>query len=170
MAGIRHARAGLQRAYHDGSDLEAREHLSLTSLFGGLSLANAKLGVVHGIAGPLGGMTGAAHGALCARLLPASLRANLLALSTRAPGHPALGRLSEIATVLTGSPTAPPEAGIEWLEGLVEELGIPRLTALGFERTSVAALVAKAQRASSMQGNPIPLLDDEVFAIVDGCL
>jgi alcohol dehydrogenase class IV len=170
MAGIRHAREGLLRAFRDGNDLDAREHLSLTSLFGGLSLANAKLGVVHGIAGPLGGMTGAAHGALCARLLPAALGANLRALSTRAPGHPALGRAREVGRVLTGDANATGEAASEWLAALVDELGIPRLRGLGFDAVRIPELVAKAQRASSMQGNPIPLLDDEVAAILESTL
>jgi alcohol dehydrogenase class IV len=74
LAGIRHARDGLRRAYHHPDDLLAREQMSLASLFGGLCLANAKLGAVHGLAGPLGGMTSGAHGALCARLLPVVLR------------------------------------------------------------------------------------------------
>jgi alcohol dehydrogenase class IV len=170
MAGVRHAREGLRRAFADGRDLAAREHLSLTSLFGGLSLANAKLGVVHGIAGPLGGMTGAAHGALCARLLPAALRATQRALLTRAPAHPALGRLREIAVVLTGDPDASGDMAMNWLERLVDDLNIPRLAQLGLERSRIAELVSKAQRASSMKGSPLPLLDDEVATIVQNCL
>jgi alcohol dehydrogenase class IV len=170
LAGVRHAREGLRRAYEDGGDLDAREHLSLTSLFGGLSLANAGLGAVHGIAGPLGGMIGAPHGALCARLLPASLRANVRALTTRAKSHPALERLRQIAVVLTDDREAHAETAIEWLERLVEALAIPTLSALGLERTRIPELVSKAQRASSMRGNPVPLFDDEVFAIVETCL
>jgi alcohol dehydrogenase class IV len=170
FAGIRHVRKGLRRAYADGNDVEAREHMSLASLFGGLALANAKLGAVHGIAGPLGGMTGAPHGALCARLLPEVTRCNVEALRRRAPSHPALVRLQDIAALLTGNPTASVEDVIEWFEVLVNDLGVQRLEALGFQRDSIAELVGKAQRASSMQGNPIPLLDEEVAAILEACL
>ncbi|MCX7013427.1 MAG: iron-containing alcohol dehydrogenase, partial [Candidatus Sumerlaeota bacterium] len=44
------ARAGrsLRRAYENGSDAAARGDMALASLFGGLALANAKLGAVHG--------------------------------------------------------------------------------------------------------------------------
>ena len=51
-----------RRACERGDDAGAREDMALTSLFGGLALANAKLGAVHGIAGPLGGMIEAPHG------------------------------------------------------------------------------------------------------------
>ena len=60
----------LQRAIEDGSDIAAREDMCVASLFGGLALANAKLGAVHGFAGPLGGMfPSAPHGAVCAATL-----------------------------------------------------------------------------------------------------
>ncbi len=65
---------GVQRAIEDGSDLAAREDMCLASLFGGLALANAKLGAVHGFAGPIGGMFPASpHGAVCAALLAGAL-------------------------------------------------------------------------------------------------
>ena len=54
--GLRHAARSLRRAYENGGDKEARQGMSLASLFGGLALANAALGAVHGFAGPLGGM------------------------------------------------------------------------------------------------------------------
>ena len=60
--------------------------LALASLLGGLCLANAGLGAVHGFAAPLGGMFAAPHGAVCAALLPAVLRVNARALAARAPG------------------------------------------------------------------------------------
>ena len=55
VAGIRRIAGALRRAYHDGADRDARHDMALASLFGGLALANAGLGVVHGFAAPLGG-------------------------------------------------------------------------------------------------------------------
>src|SRR6185503_11356137 len=98
--GIYYAARSLKRAYENGMDKEAREGMSLASLFGGLALANAALGAVHGFAGPLGGMLHAPHGALCARLLPFVVEANIKALETRQPEHPALKRYAEIARLL----------------------------------------------------------------------
>src|SRR2546430_5252241 len=79
-----------------------REDLALASLFGGLCLSNAGLGAVHGFAAPAGGMFDAPHGAVCAALLAPALAVNLRALESRAPSHPSLGRLRELAVLVTG--------------------------------------------------------------------
>ncbi len=88
--GLSHTARSLRRAYENGADKEAREGMSLASLFGGLALANAALGAVHGFAGPLGGMLHASHGVLCARFLSLVMQANINALEMRRPRHPAL--------------------------------------------------------------------------------
>ena len=65
--GLRRTARSLRRAYLHGDDVEAREDMALASLLGGLALANAKLGAVHGFAGLIGGMLQAPHGGICAR-------------------------------------------------------------------------------------------------------
>ena len=72
--GLARAARSLAAAYRDGSDLAAREDMALAALCGGIALANARLGAVHGFAGVLGGATGQAHGALCAGCSPSSWR------------------------------------------------------------------------------------------------
>jgi alcohol dehydrogenase class IV len=100
--GIRRSVRSLRRAVLETPDAAAREDLALASLLGGLCLANAGLGAVHGFAAPLGGMFEAPHGAVCAALLPACLEVNLRALRSRAPDHPSLARFGELAGLLTG--------------------------------------------------------------------
>ena len=90
--GIARAGRSLRRAYSEGSDPAAREDMAYTSLLGGLSLANAGLGAVHGFASPLGGEFNAPHGAICAALLAPAMKVNVRALGERAPAHPALER------------------------------------------------------------------------------
>src|ERR1700736_464652 len=85
VEGMRRASRSLRHAFQDGQNLQAREDMALASLFGGLSLANAGLGAVHGFAAPVGGMFPAPHGAVCAALLPHVLEVNLRALSERLP-------------------------------------------------------------------------------------
>ena len=80
VEGLKRAARSLRRAYEDGADVDARTDMSLASLFGGLALANAKLGAVHGFAGVLGGMYPAPHGIVCARLLPFVVETNVMAL------------------------------------------------------------------------------------------
>jgi alcohol dehydrogenase class IV len=160
--GMRRAARSLRRAYTDGGNVEARRDMAVASLCGGLALANAKLGAVHGFAAPLGGMFPIPHGVACARLLAPVVEANVRALSARAPGSPALGRYEEIARVLTRDANARAEDGIAWLAELIEAMAIPRLASYGVSQDDIPLIVEQARRASSMQGNPITLTDDEL--------
>lgn len=164
--GIARSARSLRRAHRDGRDAEARRDLSLASLFGGLALANAKLGAVHGFAGPIGGMFPAPHGAVCARLLPWVIETNLRALGERAPDPELLGRYDEIARLLMGRADARAPDAVVWVHELCEALAIPGLASYGVETTHVDEIVTKASRASSMKGNPIVLTEGELREIV----
>ena len=154
----------LRRVFHDGDDHDARRDMSLASLFGGLALANAGLGVVHGFAAPLGGSFDAPHGALCAALLPHGMAANVSALRARAPQHPALERYAVIARLLTGRNDATADDGIAWVRVLCAELAIPALRAWAIAEADLPRIAEKAAQASSMKGNPLPLTADELLA------
>jgi alcohol dehydrogenase class IV len=172
--GIVRVARSLRRAFVSAKagmvDAAAREDMAMASLFGGLALANAGLGAVHGLAGPLGGMIDAPHGAVCAALLPHVVEANLRALRERVPGSPALARYARVAALLTGETTAAPEDATVWLRGLVTELGIPGLGAHDVGPAEVEELAEKAVRASSMKTNPVELTRDELMAIVEAAL
>jgi alcohol dehydrogenase class IV len=168
--GMRRAARSLRRAYHDGSDREARRDMALASLCGGLALANAKLGAVHGFAGPIGGMFDAPHGAVCARLLPGVMEANIRALQARAPDSPALARHEEAARILTEDASATVSDGVSWVQRLCDELAVPGLSDYGVRSTDVADIVAKAMSSSSMKGNPISLTEAELAAALTGAL
>jgi alcohol dehydrogenase class IV len=147
-----------------------REALALASLFGGLCLANAGLGAVHGFAAPLGGMFAAPHGAVCAALLPAVMRVNSGALDARAPSSPARARTREVAAMLTGRADASVGDGLDWITSLCRTLEIPGLARYGMTADRIPELVAKARAASSMKGNPLPLTDDELGEIARASL
>lgn len=170
VEGIGRIARGLRRAYHDGADVDARRDMVLASLFGGLALANAGLGVVHGFAAPLGGGWKAPHGALCAAVLPHGMAANVAALRARAPQHPALDRYTAIARLLTGRNEARAEDGIDWVRALCVELKIPPLHTWGVTEVDLPSVVEKAARASSMQANPLALTREELLAVVASAL
>ncbi len=170
VAGIQRIASALRRAYHNGADRDARRDMALASLFGGLALANAGLGVVHGFAAPLGGQWKAPHGALCAALLPYGMAANVAGLRARAPQHPALERYSGIARLLTGRGEASAEDGIHWVRAVSEELSIPALGAWGITEADLPGVAEKAAKASSMQANPLPLTEEELIALVRSAL
>jgi len=168
--GLWRAARGLRRAFHHGGDLEARTDMALVSLLGGITLANAKLGAVHGFAGPIGGMFPAPHGAVCARLLPLVVEQNIQALRARAADSPVLQRYAEVARILTGRGSAEADDAAVWLRELVVELGVPPLGSYGLTASHISDVVAKAKRASSMQGNPIPLSDEELARTLEAAI
>jgi len=165
VEGIGLAAGALRRVYHDGADRAARHDMALASLFGGLALANAGLGVVHGFASPLGGSWNAPHGALCAALLPHGMAANIAALRARALQHPALERYSTIARLLTGRSDAVAEDGVAWVRSLCAELNIPPLRQWGIAEADLPDVVEKAAQASSMKANPLQLTHEELLAV-----
>lgn len=165
--GLQRAARSLNRAYISGSDGSARRDMCLASLFGGLALANSKLGAVHGFAGPLGGMYHAAHGALCAALLPAVMAVNLKALKKRASAPGAIERYDEVARLITGLPEARADDGIAWIRRLCKQLMIKPLGAHGIEERDFADIAVKAGRASSMKGNPVELERKELLQILE---
>ncbi len=168
--GLWRASESLLRAFEDGHDAAAREDMALVSLLGGLALANAKLGAVHGFAGVLGGMYDAPHGAICGRLLPYVMEANVAALAARAPENPALARYDEIAAILTGDFNTEASDGVDWVADLCEALGIPGLATYGVTGDHFPEIVEKTQRSSSMKGNPISLTDAELVTILEQAL
>lgn len=168
--GIRRAARSLRRAFRNGSDAEAREDVALSSLFGGLALANAKLGAVHGFAGPIGGMYQAPHGAVCGRLLPFATAMNVQALREREPANPALKRYDEVARILTGDRNATSAEGVSWLRELCADLAVPGLATHGIQEEDFADVVAKAKNSSSMKGNPIALTEAELREVLNQAL
>jgi alcohol dehydrogenase class IV len=163
--GIRRSARSLKKAVREGAGAEEREDLALASLMGGLCLANAGLGAVHGFAAPVGGMFEAPHGAVCAALLPAVLEINLRALRARATVNPILARYQELASLLTGRPDAESDDAIAWVRELGDLLEVPGLRRYGLTESGVPALVEKAKAASSMKANPLPLTDEELTEI-----
>ncbi len=170
QTGIARAAQSLQPAYEHGEKLEHREDMALASLIGGLALANAGLGAVHGLAAPLGGMFSAPHGAICAALLPAVLKANLQALRERLSESPALQRFTDLSRLLLRSNQASPEAGVLWVQELCRALEIPRLSAFGITRESIPAVVTRSRNASSMKANPVELTDQELTEILTSAI
>ena len=154
-------------AFKTGRDKPARNDMALGSLFGGLALANAGLGAVHGFAAPIGGMFPAPHGAVCAALLPHVLRINRQALGARASASPVIQRFDELGLLLTKTPAAKPADAIAFVESLCAELKVPKLAAYGIAPEHFDALCERAASSSSMKANPIQLTHLELREILE---
>jgi alcohol dehydrogenase class IV len=170
VEGIRRIASSFFRAFDQGEDLAAREDMSLAALFSGMALANARLGAVHGLAGPIGGEIPAPHGAICAALLPHVMSANISALQNRSPEHPALKRYSEIGELLNGDPEATADAGIKWVNDFCVHAYIQPLSKYGLSKALFSRIIEKAYQASSMKGNPVILSEGELRNILQKTL
>ena len=157
----------LLRVWIDGDDYEARQNISWVSLMGGLALANAKLGAVHGFAGPIGGMFHVPHGAVCAALLPSVMLVNAETLSNRGNDFEKLSRFEDVARWVTGVENATIEEGIEWIASLCKKMEVPRLSELGIKKTQFPAIIEKSKNSSSMKGNPIQLSEREMAKVLE---
>ena len=170
--GLRRAAAGLRAAYADGEDLTARADMATCALLGGMALANAKLGAVHGLAGVIGGIADVPHGIACATLLAPVIEANVQALRSRGDGgqgvqegHPALDRYARAARLLTGEPAASVQDGLAWIRQTLTLLAVPGLATFGVGPQHADEIAAKALTSSSMQGNPVVLSHGDLKAI-----
>ncbi len=168
--GITRAARSLRIACEQPANAQSRQDMCLTSLFGGLALANAGLGVIHGFAGPIGGSFPAPHGAVCAALLPHGMAINIAALRKRQPDSEALRRYDEVARLLTGNPHATAAEGVQWLTRLLADLAIPTLGHYGITPQHIPSLVEKAAQASSMKANPLLLTKDELTDVLTRAL
>jgi alcohol dehydrogenase class IV len=164
--GLRRAGSGLRAAYADGSDVAARADMSVCALLGGMALANAKLGAVHGLAGVIGGTADVPHGLACAALLVPVIEANVRALQARGTGQAVIERYAEAAGLLTGKPGASVADGLAWIRQTLALLAVPGLAAFGFGVGQIDDVAAKALTSSSMQGNPVPLSRDDLKAVL----
>jgi alcohol dehydrogenase class IV len=170
LEGLRLAAEALPKAFRNGKDREARTAMAFASLLSGFSLANAGLGIVHGFAGPLGGLLGAPHGALCAAVLAHGMAINIRALSQRAPGSEALVKYRRVAQLLSGDSQAEAEDAVRCVSDLCRSLGVSSLGSHGLGASGIPDLVAKVAAASSTKANPIELSRSELTEIAERAL
>ncbi|WP_422074675.1 iron-containing alcohol dehydrogenase [Tranquillimonas rosea] len=150
-----------------GEDAGARDEMAYVSLCGGVALANAGLGAVHGFAGVLGGRTGAPHGEICASLLPHVLTAH----AARAGDDPALSRrLDAVRGWLAGALDVAPAEAFDTLAGWSRRAGIRGLGAMGVAAADLDEIVEASAQSSSMKANPYPPEPQALRAILEQAL
>ena len=165
-SGMQRASRSLRNVFFNGDDLDSRQDMCLVSLFGGLALANAKLGAVHGLAGVIGGMFPGPHGAICARLLPSVIAENVRAIKVRDPAGDLIEKFNEVGRILTHNPDADTGDLIAWIDALCSDLVVPSLSSYGMSERDIPLVVEKSSQTSSMKGNPILLSEIELSNIL----
>ena len=168
MSGIKLGAKSLRRCLEQPEDINARTDMALCAMYGGMALANAKLGAVHGFSGTLGGLLHAPHGAICAALLPHCVKMNVKLLETRVmdenpqSAKECLRRYEEVANACLGKDDATVAELVKWIEDLVSFCGVPKLSTFGMKDEDVSESVSKSMQSSSMKGNPVALTVEEL--------
>jgi alcohol dehydrogenase class IV len=139
----------LPRALDDPSDLAARAALSHAAFVSGMALANAGLGMAHGVAAALGIECGTPHGLACAVLLPVAVRVN------RPVAGVDFARLERaVDPASSGNDSAAADAFVDRVARLCRTVGVPgRLADLGLRPDRIEWL-AENSGGASMRGNP----------------
>ncbi|NEZ65963.1 iron-containing alcohol dehydrogenase [Leptolyngbyaceae cyanobacterium CCMR0082] len=157
----------LLAACGDGAaDLTVREAMAYGSMLSGICLANAGLGIVHGLASPLGGFFPIPHGVVCGTLLATANQTNWQALLERDPKNPAVDKMAKLGAFLDGEPGKEPvkygESLCQTLWNWTEKLDIPKLGEYGVEVSDLKRVIAKTRN----RNNPIQLTQNEISTLV----
>lgn len=149
LEGIRLISNHLLRAVQDGEDVEARTHMAMGSLYGGLCLSPVNTAAVHALAYPLGGEYHIAHGVSNAVLLPHVLRFNIPAAPER---YAEVGRALGVEPGHSAMETA--ERGVERIAELSQQCGIPRgMAELGVPEEAIPSLAQAAMKVTRLLKN-----------------
>ncbi|MBB4066299.1 iron-containing alcohol dehydrogenase [Gellertiella hungarica] len=141
----------------------ARDQIAWTSLCGGLALANSGLGVVHGLAGPLGGLSEAPHGAICGALLPYALAANRDAVTEPEKAR----RIEEVLGFIGQAFETTSGKALSALANWSRASGLMTLGGMGITAQDRQAAAEAALASSSMKANPVPLDQATLLAILE---
>ncbi len=154
---------------HEAAARVGRSQIAYASLLSGITLAQTGLGVVHGLAAPLGAFFPAPHGVVCGTLLAAATATNIHALQTRMPNDIALSKYSHIGRLLIGKDSLSDQQALEQLISTLhrwtQQLNLPRLGTYGMQLEHVDKVVAASQ-GNSMKTNPIKLTNEELSKLL----
>ena len=144
-------------------DKTARDDMAFVSLCGGMALANAGLGAVHGLAGVIGGRLGAPHGLICGRLLGPVLTANDTAMRAEQKDTSRFDEVGEWFATHLDVPKSDPFGG---LTDLLDTWQVARLGQWMTPETDLHAIAREAAGASSMRANPCELSQDTLVHVM----
>ena len=149
----------LRTAFAEPSNQSVREAMILGSYMAGVALNTSRLGLVHGLAHPIGAITGATHGLLCGLLMPAVMRFNQDA---------ARKKYERLATTL-GIPDGS-EGLIAFTERLLRDIKIPtHLSEIGLKEEDIAYIARESLPSGSTKANPRPVSEADAYSVTMDC-
>lgn len=152
--------AALQRLM-ESEDANARDTMARSSFLSGIALSNSGLGIIHGLASIIGAR-GAAHGAICGRLLPAGLYVNADAMLRRSVDITRIKKVDAWLAIGFGAANK----GIDALRKFIDANGLPNLSELGINEPDFDNVAQLSACASSTKANPVVLNHFEICRIL----
>ena len=150
LAAIELISGNLRQAWADGKNVEAREKTMLGAFQAGIAFGNSSVGLVHGMARPIGAYFHVAHGASNAVLLGEVMEFSLTGNPTRY-AHVARAMGEDIGG-LTDLEAA--QAGTKAVKKLIKDVKIPSMQALGVGKEKLAQLAPKMAEDAIASGSP----------------
>ncbi len=154
-------------------NINVRAGMAYASLISGIALTNAGLGIVHGLASPIGGYFKIPHGVICGTLLAEVVKTNINLLhKAKNPACPYLKKYARLGSLLALGQTAPQldKNGIirscnllvKKLESWIKLLDIPRLSQFGVTEKDLDKIVKKIGH----KNNPVKLTAEQIKQIL----
>ena len=172
-SGLQQIKQGLLAAFGNGEDIEARASMLYASSISGLTLANAGLGSVHGLASPLGAFFPIPHGVVCGALLYEAVRINIDAMLAREPENIALKKYADVGRMMCGDEQLDDNAARQSFLSLLKtwsvQLNMPKLSNYGVKTGDIPKLIEHIS-GGSMATNPIVLTDMELTQLIEAVL
>ena len=151
----------LPAAVENGADTEAREGMAVAQYIAGMGFSNVGLGLVHGMAHPLGAFYDIPHGVANALLLPYVMQYNM---------ESSLVKFGDVARAMgvdtAGMDTRQAAQAVDAVRALAVRVGIPqRLSSLGVREEDLPRLAASALADVCTPGNPRDTSAEEILAL-----
>ena len=168
-SGLECTRDALVSAATEGEkDIAARAGMAYAAMISGITLANAGLGVVHGLASSIGGFLDIPHGVFCGTMIGVATEMNITKLERlKASGSAGLPKYAQIGHLLAGRRGQDVAQGcrllVEKLMAWTDELSLPRLGHFGLEESHLDGVV----KGAGNKNNPVQLEKSEMKAILE---
>ncbi|MDX1798460.1 MAG: iron-containing alcohol dehydrogenase [Candidatus Lokiarchaeia archaeon] len=152
------------------SNVDVRASMAYGSLMSGIALVNAGLGIIHGIASPIGGYFNIPHGVVCGTLLAEATKANIDVLQKQGlEGDLGLKKYAKIGALLMGKECVEEIMILEYCLDLIEilqkwtkVLKIDALGKYGIDENYVSKIVSNA----GLKNNPVKLSKETIQNII----
>ncbi|MHA1933599.1 MAG: iron-containing alcohol dehydrogenase, partial [Promethearchaeota archaeon] len=152
------------------SDVRIRAAMAYGSLISGIALANAGLGIVHGLASPIGGFFKIPHGVVCGTLLSEASKMNINTLQEiGVSGGNTLRKYAQVGALMIGKTVVKNEDIEDYCSNLtvslddwIDQLRLDRLGKYGITKDDFDKIIDR----SGLKNNPVSLKRDDIRIIL----